>query len=230
MTMLLNRFFTKRDDRSLEALLESLPDARLRELPPYLVYPNDPVSKSMSASGMQAVCDPRCGYQFMLCTGIADPQPEIRLQMPDFDINETHVFWKPDSPSFCSVSTMKFISVKTSGLKGWVEFTDRMGLMFGAMLPFLNLPSSWEAGGYRRVDMHDLGESSAYNRLHGFEESCVYCHVFYLGNTLYKKFILCAKRGITSWKVECTFPSGQEALLPSDMVPPGQIFGSFFPV
>lgn len=46
--------------------------------------------------------------------------------------------------------------------------------------------------------------------------------------TLYKKFILCAKRDTTSWKAECTFPSDSEALLPTDTVPPGQVFGSFF--
>ena len=97
------------------------------------------------------------------------------------------------------------------------------------MKPFLNLPSGLANGEYRRVEMHDLGECTAYNKLHGFEETHVYCHVFYLGDTLYKKFILCAKRDTSSWKVECTFPSDSEALQPTDTVPPGQVFGSFFP-
>ena len=165
----------------------------------------------------------------LLYTNIADPSPEIRRQTPPFDINETHIFWKADSSAFCSVSTMKTPSVKTSDLRGWVESTDQMGMLFGDMTPFLNLPSGLANGEYRRVEMHDLGECTAYNKLHGFEETHVWCHVFYLGDTLYKKFILCAKRDTTSWKAECTFPSDSEALLPIDAVPPGQVFGSFFP-
>lgn len=230
MMKLLNRLFRKGNDESLETRLENLSGAALYGIPAYLVYPSDPISKKLFASRMQAVCDRRCGYQFMLYTGMADTQPEIKAQTPALEINETHIFWKPDSPSFCSVSTMKSPSVKTSSLRGWVESSDLMGLMFGTMIPFLNLPSPWKAGAYRRVGMHDLGESTAYNRLHGFEETHVYCHVFYLGETLYKKFILCARRNTSSWKVECTIPSRQEALLPTDTVPPGQAFGSFFPV
>ena len=104
-----------------------------------------------------------------------------------------------------------------------------MGVLFGEMKPFLNLPSGLANGEYRRVEMHDLGECTAYNKLHGFGETHVWCHVFYLGDNLYKKFILCAKRNTSSWKVECTIPSDLEALLPTDAVPPGQVFGSFFP-
>ena len=104
-----------------------------------------------------------------------------------------------------------------------------MGVLFGDMKPFLNLPSGLANGEYRRVEMHDLGECTAYNKLHGFEEAHVYCHVFYLGDTLYKKFILCARRDDFSWKVECTFPSNLAALQPTDTVPPEQVFGSLFP-
>ncbi len=229
MKELLEKLFEKRNNKPSESPSEHRSQTDKIEIPGYLVYPNDPLSQIMFGSKMQEVCDKRCGYRFLLYTNIADPSPEIRRQTPPFDINETHIFWKADSSAFCSVSTMKTPSVKTSDLRGWVESTDQMGMLFGDMTPFLNLPSGLANGEYRRVEMHDLGECTAYNKLHGFEETHVWCHVFYLGDTLYKKFILCAKRDTTSWKAECTFPSDSEALLPIDAVPPGQVFGSFFP-
>lgn len=226
---LLDNLLKKRSGGSLGRCLENISGVGQSDLPGYLVYPQDPIAQKMFGSEMKAVIDRRCGYQFMLYTGIADIKPEIRKQMPDFDLNETHIFWKTGSPSCCSVSTMKAPSVKTSNLRGWVESNDQMGLMFVEMVPFLNLPSQWEAGEYRRVQLYYLGENTTYGKLHGFEETHVYCHVFYLGDKLYKKFILCVKKNTTSWKVECTFPSEREVLLPTDTVPPGQIFGSFFP-
>lgn len=228
MKKLLERFFKKRG-RPSQSPTEKLSEIREVKIPGYLIYPNDPLSKIMFGSKMQEVCDKRCRYRFLLYTDIADPTPEIRQQTPPFDINETHIFWKLDSSAFCSVSTMKAPSVKTSNLRGWVESTDQMGMLFGDMTPFLNLPSGLATGEYRRVEMHDLGEYTAYNKLHGFEKTHVYCHVFYLGDTLYKKFILCARRDDFSWKAECTFPSNSEALQPTDTVPPRQVFGSFFP-
>lgn len=228
MKELLEKLFKKRNNKPPGNPSEHRSQTDKIEIPGYLVYPNDPLSQIMFGSKMQEVCDKRCGYRFLLYTDIADPIPEIRQQTPPFDINETHIFWKADSSAFCSVSTMKTPSVKTSDLKGWVESTDRMGMLFGDMTPFLNLPSGFANEEYRRVEMHDLGECAAYNKLHGFEDAHVWCHVFYLGNTLYKKFILCAKRDTTSWKAECTFPSDSEALLPTDAVPSGQVFGSFF--
>lgn len=69
---------------------------------------------------------------------------------------------------FCSVSTMKSPSVKTSGLRNWVEANEQMGLLFGNMTPFLNLPLGLEQGEYRRVDMHDLGECAAYNQRNAY--------------------------------------------------------------
>lgn len=229
MRKLLKKLFKNGNFKSSETHPENLFDNGLNEIPGYLVYPDDPLSKAMFESKMQEICDRRCGYRFLLYTDIADPSPEIRQWTPSFDINETHIFWKSDSPSFCSVSTMKSPSVKTSNLRGWVESSDQMGMMLGNMTSFLNLPAGFAAGEYQRVKMYDLGECAAYNKLQGFEETHVYCHVFYLGDTLYKKFILCARRDISAWKAECTFSTDSKVLMPTDMVPPGQIFGSFFP-
>lgn len=225
---LFESFWRKKNRDFLEKRLKEISDSR-EPLPGYLLYPGDPIAQKMFEPHMKIVSDDRCGYQFKLYTEIADITPEIKGQMPAMEINETHVFWKRDSAAWCSVSTMKGATVKTSNLRNWVEASDQMAMLFGGMIPFLNLPSQRETGEYRRVSMYYLGENASYNKLHGFEETHVYCHVFYLGDQLYKKFILCAKKDAVSWKVECTIPSAAEALSPTDTVPPGLVFGSFFP-
>lgn len=224
-----NKLFGRKSG-SLESRVWNIPEEKIRTLPGFLVYPGNNISRKLFEGKMKEICNKKCGYQFLLYTDIADTKPEIRQQQPAFECNETHIYWKPDSPSFVSISTMKGPSVKTSRLRNWVEAQDQMGLLFGNMTPFLNIPSKMEAGEYRRVDMIDLGQEAGYNTLHGFQETHVYCHVFRLGDTLYKKFILIAKCGTSSWKAECTIPSETERLQPSDLVPPGMVFGSFFPM
>lgn len=226
-------FWNKRFGRkgnNLESRVRNIPEEEICVLPEFLVYPGDPIARIMFEGKTKAVCNRKCGYQFLLYTDIADTTPEVRQQQPAFECNETHIYWKSDSPSFVSVSTVKGPSVKSSDLRNWVEAQDQLGLMLGTMTPFLNIPSKMEAGGYRRLDMIDLGQEAAYNKLHGFEEAHAYCHVFYLGNKLYKKFILIAKRDTSSWKTECTIPSETERLQPSELVPPGMVFGPFFPM
>lgn len=224
----LDKLFANRN--SIDKRIQEASDNAQSVLPGYLLYPSDPISRDMFESQMKTVRDKRCGYQFKLYTAIANVNPDIKKQMPAFDIHETHIFWKPDSPAWCSVSTMKALSVKTSNLRNWVEANDQMGLMFGDILPFLNLPTQMNSAEYKRVKMHYLGENKTYNELHDFEETHTYCHVFYLDGKLYKKFILCARKESISWKAECTIPSDTENLMPADMVPPGQMFGSFFPL
>jgi len=226
-----DRLFSKKNRKTTnQAHAEYKASPTLTEpLPEFLCYPKDPLSEKMFGSAMADVIDKRCGYRFKLYTGIADVVPEIRPQTPDFDINETHIFSKEGSDAWCSVSTMKTPSVKTSRLQNWVEANDQMGMMFGSMIPFLNLPARMENSRYTRKKFVYLGEYKEYNKEHSFDESHIYFHAFCLGDTIYKKFILCARRGIYAWKVECTIPSNTEALLPPDNIPFGQTFGSFFP-
>ena len=218
---LLKSLFNKRNN-NLENQILNLPDAEISKLPKYLIYPQNLDSKA------KAISNQKCGYQLMLDNELANTTPEVKKNQPAFDCNETHIYWKTNLPYFVSVTTMKTPSVKTSNLKGWVESQDKMGQMFGSMISFLNLPSKMNFGEYTRVQMIYLGQSETYNKLHSFEETHVYCHIFYLGNQLYKKFILCAKRGITSWKVECTIPTEPNAVPTQNIELPGMIFGSFF--
>jgi len=197
-------------------------------LPPFLLYPDDPIAKIMFESETEQVLDPRCGYRFMLYTQIGNTTPEVEADTQMFEINETHFFHKPQSDSWCTVSTMKGESVKNTPVCKWVE-SDNVLMMFGATDQLLRLPKPFRNLTYRRVALLDMQECFEYNKLHGFDESHVYCHVFYLNNQLYKKFILVAKKQNTSWRVEVNIPSNTESILPPDFTPPGMVFGSFYP-
>lgn len=222
-------FSTQEPKSDILTRIRSISDQDIASLPAYLVYPTDGFSKTRFEPSMLDVRNKRCGYQFRLYKEIANPVPEIKQGTPPFEINETHIFWKEKADAWYSVSTMKGENVTTSNLRGWVESQDQLGCMFNNMIPFLNLPSSRQNCRYKRVAMYDMGESKKYNQLHGFEETHLFCHIFYLDNRLFKKFILCAKQMSISWKVECTIPSTAEQITATDFVPPGQAFGSFFP-
>ena len=223
------QLFTRRKD-PLQQRLERIPADSLQGMEAYLICPKEAFARGRFGKENKAVRDERCGYTFLLDTSVAAEKPEIRGQQPSFERNETHLYWKRGSDACISVSTMKAPSVRTSSLRGWVEHNDRLGQMFGQMTLFLNLPSPQSGAQYRRVQMIDLGECPAYGKLHGFEETHAYCHVYYLDDKLYRKFILCARRDDTAWKVECTLPARREPLLPADEALPGQTFGSFFPL
>jgi hypothetical protein len=83
---------------------------------------------------------------------------------------------------------------------------------------------------YQKAALYDMEEWPDYNQLHGFDESHVYSHVFYLDHQLYKKFILVAKKWDCSWRVEVNILSEHEQIMLPDFVPAGQAFGSFYPL
>lgn len=178
---------------------------------------------------MKQIRSEKCGYTFMLYTAVAEPDPDVQPQTPPFELNETHIYSKEDSPSWYSVCIMKDKSVANNSVRSWVEKADRFATKLGAMDAVLRTPKSLAGQTYKRAAMVDLEESPAYNQLHDFDESHVYCHVFYLNDQLYKKFILVVKKNICSWRVEVNIPSDTEQILPSDYVPAGQTFGSFYP-
>ncbi len=217
-------------DYQLEELTRTAAQAGGGRLPGYLLYPYDPIIQQMLEGDMVPVRNMRCGYQFKLYTAIADPTPLVRQNASVGMINEAHIFWKQGSPSWYTLSTMRGPAVATSPLRGWVEHGYKLGLLMGDLSLLVNLPPQLQGREIQNVEMSYLGQNPAYNHLHVLEESHVYAHVFSLGGTLYKNFILCAKREITSWKVECAVPAQYKQIMPPDFVPPGQTFGSFFPL
>ena len=205
-------------------------DPRYSQLPPYLRYPNDALSEFMFGGKMKEVVSTTCNYKFMLYTEVADQTPVIEELTPPFDCNETHYYFKEDSKAWYSVSTMKHKSVRTNSVRSWVEKADALQLALGAHDLALRVPPSFRDREYRNVGMFYVEQNYLYNELHGFDESHLYCRIFYLGGQLYKKFLLVAKKDDWSWRVEENIPSRSEAIEPTDFVPAGQTFGRFYPV
>lgn len=109
-------------------------------IPGFLLYPDDPVSEMMFEEHMKQIKNFKCGYSFMLYTESAETVPIIEEQAPPFEINETHYYFKKDSPSWYSVCTMKDQSVSANSVRNWVEKADRFAAMFGAMDQVLRTP------------------------------------------------------------------------------------------
>ena len=204
-------------------------DYTTEQLPPYLRYPNDPIAEKMFCGHMEEVRNEECGYRFMLYRDIAETIPVIDKLSPPFDINEIHYYCKEGSPAWYSISTMKDESVQTNSVRNWIDKTDGLFRRFGAMDQLLRVPKALRGKPCREVATVYLGQAATYDRLHGFDESHVYCRVFFMDEALYKKFILLAKKKDCSWRVEVNIPSDYERIIPPDFVPAGQTFGKFFP-
>lgn len=200
------------------------------KIPAFLLYPEDPLSAMMFGNSMKQIQNENCGYRFMLYTEAAEPIPEIEKQSPSFELNESHYYFKPGSPTWYCICTMKDNSVVNNTVRNWVEKADHFSATLGAMDQVLRIPKAIRGKAYKKVAMVDMGEWPDYNTHHGFDESHVYGHIFYLDGQLYKKFILVAKRQTCSWRAEVNIPSNLEQLIPPDCVPAGQTFGSFYPL
>ena len=196
------------------------------ELPAYLRYPYDPISKLMFEPKMCDILNPQCGYQFRLYTEMAEISPEIRKHNT---IEETHLYWKSGQSSWCSVSITEHPSVKDNPLKNWLA-ADNVYKRFGLPPIFTRCPIDLKNCDYQTFDELQLTSSKKYDLLHQFDESDVFCRVFSIDQHYYKQFILLAKKEVVAWRVECTIPSDDTKITPPDFVPPAQIFGSFFPV
>ena len=201
-----------------------------KRIPVFLLYPDDLISEMMFGKSMKQIQNTRCGYRFMLYSEVAGSVPKIEKQSQQFAIDEIHYYYKEDSPSWYSICTMKGGTVKNTPVRNWVERGDQFAMMLGAMDQVLRTPRLLRGQTYNKVALVDMEEWNDYNQLHGFDESHVYGHVFYLNDQLYKKFILVARKHDCSWRVEVNIPSETEKILPSDYVPAGQTFGSFYPI
>lgn len=198
-------------------------------IPVFLCYPEDLLSRMMFGSDMEQVHNDKCGYRFMLNTDVAETEPVIEARRSPLEIDETHYYFKAGELPWYVVSTMKDVSVAGQSVRGWVERADQFAVILGAMDMVLRTPTQLRGKAYKRLNMVDMREWPEYNKRHGFEESRVYGHVFELGEQTYKKFILVAKRRDWSWRVEVNIPTGIARIIPSDFVPAGQTFGSFYP-
>ncbi len=231
----LSRFFGRnkkvsKDDVRTDTRTELPADPEEKQcIPSSLCYPDDPISEVMFGNSMKPVRNEHCGYRFMLYTEVADIDPVIELQDPQFDRNEIHYYMKNGSSVWYSISTMKHESVLENSPREWVEKADGFLIMFDAWEQVLRIPEPFRGREVTNIDIVNLGSSEEYNRLHGFDESNVYCRVFCCGEQIYKKFILVAKKDDWSWRAEVNIPSDTKVIIPSDFVPAGQTFGEFYP-
>ena len=199
------------------------------KLPSVLSYPNDPIANLMFEPYMKDVSNSQCNYQFRLYTEIADVCPEVRKNRSGFEIDETHIYWKKGESAWCSVSVMKAPSVRTTPLRNWVDTQDQFLGMLG-QTSFLRYPSAWGACDYQNIEKAYVNQCDEYDRLHQFDESHVFFHVFTLNKQCYKKFILLARKNEFAWRVECNIPSQSAKISSTDFAPPALVFGSFFPL
>ncbi len=200
-------------------------------LPGFLVKPNDPISNRMYGGQLTPVTDRRCGYQIEINESYQNRQPEVRSRSGQFEIDETHIYSKPDVPSWYAVSTMKTPMVRTSPLASSVQTPYNMAKLLDEPSILIPLPEGRSFDGYQSIRLMNLGSFEAFTRQKGLDESMVFCHVFQLGGQVYKDYILCARKGDYAWKLECFIQSQNDnpEIQAVDFVPPGFLFGGFCP-
>ncbi len=221
--------YAQEDTRMYATGKRSGNDDLSKGIPPYLAYPEDAISNMIFKDKMKEVMNLKCNYSLMLYTETADEIPEVEPQTPPFDCNEIHYYCKEGEQAWYTVSIMRHESVRHNSVRNWVEKADYFAFAMGMYDIALHVPPSRRGKEFKDVGMYYIEQNEKYNQLHGFDESHLYCREFYLGDQLYKKFILVAKRDDWSWKVEVNIPSISEKIEPPDFIPAGQTFGRFYP-
>ena len=203
------------------------------QLPGFLVKPSDPISMKMYGSGLNDVTDVRCGYRLQVNPEYQEKAPVVRRKSASFEVDEIHIYSKPDVPSWYAVHTMKTPMVKTSPLESFVMHSYQLSKMMSVPGLMVTLPDGRSFGSYQSIQLHSLGSWPAYDKPpRRLDESKVYCHVFQLNGCVYKNFILCARKADYAWKVESYAESqgGSTEISPVDYVVPGFLFGGFQPL
>ncbi len=199
-------------------------------IPAFLSRPADPVAERFFSADMITVSDKKCGYKVDVYGNSAGVLPQIVQHTTGYEIDEVHIYYKKDSPSWYVISTMKTPAVRTSPLSNAVLAPYNLSKSFGMYEPMLNVPQVWAVNDYESLELYDLGAWSDYDRERGLEESHVFCHVFKMNRKMYKDFILAARKDIYSWKLECLLETQTKEISQADFVPPGYFFGTFTPL
>lgn len=216
-------FFRQKDKKEQHAA---------NSLPGFLVLPDDPISRKMFGGDLTDVKDARCGYFIQVNEAYQRKAPCVRKKSAQFEIDEVHIYSREGIPSWYAVHTMKTPMVKTSPLEGLVMHPYQLSQMTEMPELMVTAPDHMDIDGYESVRLHSLGSWPEYDKARRLDESKVFCHVFRMNGTVYKDYILCARKGDRAWKLECYIVSqnGDLELSPVDFVPPGFLFGGFKPV
>lgn len=199
-------------------------------LPAFLVVPSDPLAGLMYGNDCVSVENRVCCYRIMVNPQYHEPQPEI-FKLQGMEINECHVFSRQEIPSWIAISTMKDESVKQSPpLDSFFMEPYNLSKMLGGIADgVVHAPSYRKIESYKSIRLGRLGSWSKYDEWKHFDESVVFCHIFFLNGQMYKDYVLCARKDAYAWKLECYIEAmqGVPDILPTDFVPVGYLFGSF---
>lgn len=204
------------------------PRSASEPLPGFLVKPSHPLIQQMFGQ-FSPVQDQRCGYQIELNPDYACLTPRVSKRSSQFEIDETHIYSRPDMPSWQAVTIMKTPMVKTSPLQSMALTPYRMYQMLNIPTMAIPFPEHRTIDSFESIHMHLLGGWEAYTRQKGLDESLVFCYVFRLNGEVYKDYILCARKGDFAWKLDCIIQSQENSteIHAVDFVPPGFLFGGF---
>lgn len=228
----LDRLFQKKPNQAkTQTALQPdciVPKPSSEPLPGFLVKPSHPLIQQMFGQ-FTPVQDRRCGYQIELNPDYTSLIPQISKRSTQFEIDETHIYSKPDMPSWQAVTIMKTPMVKTSPLQSMALTPYRMYRMLDVPAMAIPFPEHRSVESFESIQMHLLGGWEAYTRQKGLDESLVFCHVFRLNGEVYKDYILCARQGDFAWKLDCIIQSQENSteIHAVDFVPPGFLFGGF---
>lgn len=199
-------------------------------LPGFLVKPSDPISQMMYKGDLTQVTNEQCAYSIEINEKYQNKNPYI-IRGGTFEIDETHIYSKEGIPSWYAIKILKAPSMRTSALAGAVEQPYRLSMMMNAPDIVVMLPKDREINEYETFYLKKLGAWPEYDRIKGLDESQVFVHAFRMNGTIYKQYMLCARKGDFGWRLDCYIESqtGTE-ISPVDFVPPGYLFGGFKPL
>lgn len=219
------------DAEANSACSECAAEMRMNQkLPGFLVKPNDPISQMMYGNHLTQIKDKRCGYSIEINEEYQDKIPQVR-KFGSAEIDEAHIYSKEGIPSWYVVKILKTPSVKTSPLEGAVEHPYRLSKQLQAPAAIVTMPEGREIMDYESFYLKKLGAWPEYDRIKKLDESQVFVHVFRLNGRVYKDYILCARKDVYAWRIECYIESQEDSkeISPVDFVPPGFLFGGFCP-
>lgn len=213
-------------------------DKQYEPLPGFLVKPNDFISNKMYGDNLSGVWDERCNYYIEINETYYNLVPEVRKDSPD---EEVHIFSKPDTPSWQTVTIMHTPKVRTLPLENLVisKYNTMLRQEIWEMdwWPMVQLPEKkaygiWPDLHYESIRLIELGNWPEFDRPRKLEQSLAFCHIFILKCEIFKDYILCARKGDFAWRLDCYIQSQMNSMdiHPADFAPPGFLFGSFRPL
>jgi len=220
---------------SLEKVRESLENFILRfkksgfpgeekaNLPEFLVKSKDKTKR------ITRIQNNKCKYSVEMYNERVEKIPGV-TNNGSYPIDEYHVYSRSGSKAWYVISTMKTPLVRKTPLENSVMSPYTLSQSFRMPEAFLHLPAGRDYKGYISIKMESLGSFPNYAFVHGLDEAQVFHHTFILGDTGYGDYILVARKGDYSWRLEVIAPQESEEISHEDNIQAGAFFGTFRPL